>query len=80
MLIDQCDLIIKSLWLSCLVMCPAGSIYAHCQPLYRKTSDICMSLLSAAVAVKGPRLADRSHHTPLISCIFAACQGHGTQH
>ena len=80
MIIDQCDLIIKSLWLSCLVMCPAGSIYVHCQPPYRKASDTCLSLLSAAVAVTGPRLASLSHHAPLIIWIFTACQGQGTQH
>lgn len=44
MIISQCDLIIQSWWLPCLIMCPAGSSYVHCQPRHRKTSDTCISL------------------------------------
>lgn len=49
----QCDLIIQSLWLPCLVMCPAGSSYVHRQPCHRKTSDTCISLLGGSFGVFG---------------------------
>lgn len=52
-ILSQCDLIIQSLWLSCLVMCPAGSSYVHRQPCHRKTSDTCISLHCCGFGVFG---------------------------